>query len=178
MKSQYLYDFYSFVNYYKLTRSLVLIHAWIKIVRAHQPWSNLYISEADDSPNIRRLYRLIGTPCVWKRWLKLEIWYSQGRSSFEKTGVPIKVLHRFLKCWYWMAFTKNGLVDTAHVNADSDISIWLGTATNGDTIDMSKSCSSFNFFSTPFRTWNGVRRKGWVIDITLESVWVNGQLAC
>jgi hypothetical protein len=25
-----------------LTRSLVIIHLWIKIVRAHQPWSNLY----------------------------------------------------------------------------------------------------------------------------------------
>jgi hypothetical protein len=63
MKSQYLYnkqitswlvreyDFYSLVNYYKLssfaalTRSLVIIHSWIKIVRAHQPWSNLYFHQ-------------------------------------------------------------------------------------------------------------------------------------
>ena len=26
-----------------LTRSVVIIHSWIKTVRAHQPWSNLYI---------------------------------------------------------------------------------------------------------------------------------------
>jgi hypothetical protein len=37
------YDFYSLVNYYKLTRLLVTIHSWIKIVRAYKTWSNLYI---------------------------------------------------------------------------------------------------------------------------------------
>ena len=46
-----LYDFYSLVfSYQKLTRSLrslirflILLNSWIKIVRAHFPWSNLYI---------------------------------------------------------------------------------------------------------------------------------------
>ena len=59
-----LYDFYSLVEAYQKTHSFaaltirfpILLNSWIKIVRAHFPWSNLYFFGLSDHSNLPLVY--------------------------------------------------------------------------------------------------------------------------